>query len=144
MKKSYNQLSGIILGKLILFLGIGGILSMALALSKTLPDTAGWCVVVVSPFLVLGIIYCLLTCCNSISFEGERIVIDNFQGRKIVYSTKDLQDVEVVEHRSSGVLMGYTLVLTMGGQQPKKWRLSGYTESTIDEILKKLGDESKV
>ncbi|WP_025126105.1 hypothetical protein [Myroides odoratimimus] len=144
MKKSYNQLIGIILGKLTWFVGIGAILSMVLVLNKKLPDTAGWVFLVVLPFFIVGIVYSLFKCCNSISFEGDHIIIKTFKGDKMLYSVKDIQDIDIVEHRSSGVLMGYTLVLTMGGQPKKVWNLSGYNEKTLKEIIGHLPDEVDV
>lgn len=141
MKKSYNHLIGIVLGKLMWFVGIGVILSMVLVLNKKLPDTAGSVFLVVLPFFIVGLVYSLFKCCNSISFEGDHVIIKTFKGDKVLYSVKDIEDIDILEHRNSGVLMGYTLVLTMGGQHKKVWNLSGYTEATIKEIIHRIPAE---
>lgn len=145
MKKSFNHLSGIFLQKIIWFTGIGVILSMVLAVKRIVPDTMEMCFLIVSPFFLANLYYFLKRYCNSISFEGSQIVIKTFTGTKTLYSKKDVIDVEILEHQGRfGAIAGYTIVLVMGGSKQKKWRLSGYPEKTIQEILTKLGDEPTV
>ncbi|MGL5277004.1 hypothetical protein [Myroides sp.] len=142
MKKSYNQLGGIFLQKIVWFTGVGVILSMVLAINRIVPDTMEMCFLIVSPFFLANLYYFLARYCNSISFEGSQIVIKTFTGTKMLYSKKDILAVEILEHKGRfGAVAGYTLVLIMGGSKQKKWRLSGYTEKTIQEILTKIGDE---
>ncbi|MDR0196129.1 MAG: hypothetical protein LBI73_13495 [Myroides sp.] len=144
MKKSFNHLSGIFLQKIIWFTGIGVILSMVLVLKKIVPDTIGVVFLIVAPFFLFNIYYFLNRYCNSIDFEGSQIVIKTFTGTKMLYSKKDILDVEILEHNGRfGAVAGYTLVLIMGGSKQKKWRLSGYPEKTIQKILTKLGDEPR-
>lgn len=144
MKKSYNHLIGIILGKLVWFGGIGVMVSMVLALTNKVPDTVEWFLLVVLPFFIIGAIYYVFKYCNSIDFEGDHLIITTVKGEKMLYSVRDIQDIGVLEHRNSGVLIGYSLVLTLGGQRNKVWNLAGYSEKTLKEIIGHLPDEVDV
>ncbi|MVX37010.1 hypothetical protein [Myroides sp. LoEW2-1] len=135
MKKSYNHFIGILLAKQIWFLALGVVICFVLVYTKNINDTAENFLLLIAPFFIIGVICFLLKYGNSISFEGEYLIIKNIKGDKYLYSKKHVSNVEVIQHNSSGVLIGFTLVLTMRGQTKKVWKLSGYPEDTVQEII---------
>lgn len=135
--ESVGQKVKVILFNFIFGIGIGGLISLVLVMTKKIPDKFGPIMTVALPIGLVYVIYKAFKNFNKIEITNQMITISNLFGKKQTFDRSGL-NVQLELGSYSINYAKFAPILTIYLQEEntkvKKYNLAGYNEKNIEAI----------
>ncbi|CAM3449160.1 hypothetical protein [Erysipelothrix anatis] len=144
MKQSATQKAKIIFGYTVYGLGIGGIVSLILVLTKKIPDKFEQIMAVALPIAIIYITYKVIKTFNTIELEDDSVCIRTIFGKMHTFTRNDSEFYGniggfTIYQQQFAPLLYLTIVQKSNGTQ-RRFPLAGYDQIAIDRIESVLFD----
>lgn len=148
MKGSLGQKLKIIFGYSIYGIGFGGMVSIALVLTKKIPDKFEYIWPVVLPIALVYVFYKLVRCFNSIEIDDSKVVIKSIFGKEKEYLRGDVEfafsegGFNIYQQPFAPIL--YLHVVEQGDNKAYRHALAIYDEYQIEDIKAEIKKDKNI